>query len=291
MDEHIEYYTDLIAHLNEQINQENIKLFDYESMLLKEQQKLSEYSFFKRLFSNNKKFIYQLEKLAYKSTKTVEDYRQQIENHKEKFVSFGTQKMIEESEDLKNIEKQMDDFMELSENIKHMIGLMKQSKNETKDGLAYFKRGKNEEYKTDKSVCMDRAFHHFMSALNRANDLKRYMGLDGFTSIGEVTKLFNKNTLEIINDILSYDLTFNSTIIDKMKASTKHPYLDLLENKMDVLERIDRNFDMLILSFTREYDNMHEEHAELSVKKSDIANNYRVLFLNKIKKSNSLVIF
>ena len=54
MDEHIEYYTDLIAHLNEQINQENVKLFDYESMLLKEQMKLSEYSFFKRLFSNNK---------------------------------------------------------------------------------------------------------------------------------------------------------------------------------------------------------------------------------------------
>lgn len=291
MEEHIEYYTDLIAHLNEKINQENIKLFDYEALLLNEQKALSEYSFFKRLFSNKNKFIVQIENLVTKSTKAIETYREKIEENKETFVTFGTQKMIDESEDLKNIEKQMADYMVVCENIKHMIGLMKMSKNDTKDGLSYFRRAKNEDYKTDKSVCMARAFNHFMSALNRVNDLKRYMGLDGFTNIGEITRSFNKNTLEIINDILSYDVTFNSTIIDKMRSSTKHPYLDLLDNKMDVLERIDRNFDVLILSFTREYDNINEEHASLSSKRDDISNNYRVLFLNKIKKNSSLVIF
>lgn len=49
MEEHIEYYTDLIAHLNEKINQENIKLFDYEALLLNEQKALSEILFQKTI--------------------------------------------------------------------------------------------------------------------------------------------------------------------------------------------------------------------------------------------------
>jgi len=291
MDEHIEYYTDLIAHLNEQINQENIKLFDYESMLLKEQQKLSEYSFFKRLFSNNKKFIYQLEKLAYKSTQNVENHRNKIEEHKEKFVTFGTQKMIEESEELSNIEKEIAILVSVSSNVEHILELMKQSKSDTKNGISIFYRGRSETYKTDKSPCMERAFNYFLSALNRVNDMKRYMSLDGFSSVGETNQSFNKNILEIMNDILGYDITFNNVIIDKMRASTKHPHLDLLDNKIDVMERIDRNFDLLILSFTREHEKLLSDHSDMVIKKSEIENNYRVLFLNKIKKSNSLVIF
>jgi hypothetical protein len=291
MDEHIEYYTDLIAHLNEQINQENIKLFDYESMLLKEQQKLSEYSFFKRLFSNNKKFIFQLEKLAYKSTQNVEIYRKKIEDNKEKFVTFGTQKMIEESEELSNIEKTIENLVSVSDNIAHMLGLMKQSKNDTKNGMSYFFRGRSETYKSDKSPCMERAFNSFMSALNRVNDMKRYMSLDGFANVGDINKSFNKNTLEIMNDILIYDTMFNNVIIEKMRASTKHPHLDLLDSKIDVMERIDRNFDLLIISFTREHEKIQSDYSDMVIKKSEIENNYRLLFLNKIKKSSSLVIF
>lgn len=291
MEEHIEYYTDLIAHLNEQINQENIKLFDYEALLLNEQKALSEYSFFKRVFSNKNKFISNIENLVSRTIKTIENHRTKIEENKEKFVTFGTQKMIEDSEELKNIEKQIADYSVVSENINHMVELMKDSKNDTKNGINYFKSGKSQEYKTDKSRQMEKSFNFFMSALNRANDLKRYMGLDGFTNIGEMPNTFNKNTSEIINDILSCNTTFNSTIIDKMRASTKHPYLDLLENKVDMLERIDRNFDVLILSFIREFHNINQECANLADRRDEISNNYRTLFLNKIKKNSSLVIF
>ena len=202
MDEHIEYYTDLIAHLNEQINQENVKLFDYESMLLKEQMKLSEYSFFKRLFSNNKRFISQLEKLAYKSTQTVESYRRQIKDHKEKFVIFGTQKMIENSEELSNIDKEIDVCVSVAANIKHMLSLMNQSKSETKGGITSFKYGKNETYKANKKPHVEQSFNYFLSALNRVNDLKRYMNLEGFSASRE-DSTHNKNALEITNNILS----------------------------------------------------------------------------------------
>lgn len=291
MDEHIEYYTDLIAHLNEQINHENIKLFDFEAMLLKEQKTLSEYSFFRRIFSNNKKFISQLEKFVFKSTQSIENYRKQIEDHKERFVSFGTQQMIEESEELHNIEKQIAACVTVAENIKHMISLMNQSKTETKGGLYSFRIAKNESYKSQKKPHIEMSFNCFMSALNRVNDLKRYMSLEGFSAAGESTKSFNKNALEIINDILSYDTIFNNTIIERMKASTNYPHLDLLENKVDVMERIDRNFELLILSFTREHENIQSEYSDMVIKKDEIENNYRVLFLNKIKKSNSLVIF
>lgn len=290
MDEHIEYYTDLIAHINEQINQENIKLFDYESMLLKEQMKLSEYSFFKRLFSNNKRLILQLEKLAYKSTQTVAGYRSQIEEHKEKFVTFGTQKMIEESAELNDIEKEIADCVAVAGNINHMLSLMNRSKSDTKNGLSTFRIAKNETYKANKKAYVEQSFNYFMSSLNRVNDLKRYMNLEGFSSAND-SSAFNKNALEIINDILAYDTIFNNTVIERMRATTNYPHLDLLEHKIDVMERIDRNFELLLLSLTREHEKIQAEYADMVIKKDDIENNYRVLFLNKIKKSNSLVIF
>lgn len=291
MEEHIEYYTDLIAHLNEQINQENIKLIDYESMLIHEQKTLSEYSFFRRLFSNNKKFIIQLEKLVNKSTVNIENYKKSIEDNKEKFVIFGTQQMIEESTELSDIEKKIAGSITVSDNIRLMIVLMNQSKDDCRAGIKWSNGSKAESFKAGKNNYFEKSFNAFLSAINRANDLKRYMTLEGFSTIGDSNKAFNNNTLEVINDILSYDKIFSSNIIEKMKASTKNPHFELLENKIDVMERIERNFELLTISFNRELENIKAAYSDLIIKKSEIQNNYRVLFLNKIKRNNSLVIF
>lgn len=291
MEEHIEYYTDLIAHLNEQINQENIKLFEFESMLLKEQRTLSEYSFFRRLFSNNKKFILDLQKLVYRSTTTIENYRKQIEDNKEKFVSFGTQKMIEESAELKNLQMQISNCVDISTNIKHMTELMQTSQAEASSGLSYFNHSKSQNFKSQKKPYFEKCFTYFLSSINRVNDLKRYMGLDGFVGTDTANNSFTKNSMQLIDDILGYDTIFNSHIIERMRATTSNPHIDLLEHRIDVMERIDRNLELLILSFQREQTNIQSEYSDLVLKKDEIENNYRVLFLNKIKKTNGLAIF
>lgn len=291
MEEHIEYYTDFIAHLNKKINEENIKLLDYESMLLKEQRTLSEYSFFQRLLSNNRKFINQLEKLVAKTTKKIESYRQQIEDNKEKFVTFGTQKMIDDSAELKQIEQDILECVAVGENFKHMIMLVKVSIQETVHGVFHINQAQNYRFKRSKEPFYAKSFNCYLSALNRINDLKRFMTLDGFSKTTYTTEQVSKNISTIIEDTLNDTSVFNTPVIENLKDTTKKPHLELLTTKNESLSRIGRNLEILLFTLEREHEKIQSDYSDLLVRRDSVENNYRVLFLNRVKRNNSLVLF
>lgn len=291
MEEHIEYYTDFIAHLNEKINEENTKLLDYESMLLKEQRTLSEYSFFQRLLSNNRKFIGQLEKLVAKTTKNIENYRQQIEDNKEKFVTFGTQKMIDDSSELKKIEQDLLECVAVGENFKHMIMLVKVSINETIQGVNLVNHTKQFGFKHSREPFFEQSFNCYLSALNRINDLKRFMTLEGFSKTVYTENSVSKNIATIIDDTLNDTSIFNMSVIDKLKDATKYPHLELITSKSENTARIGRNLEILLFTLEREQEKIQMDYSDLLVRRDSVENSYRVIFLNRIKKSNSLVLF
>jgi len=291
MEEHIEYYTDFIAHLNEKIREENTKLLDYESMLLKEQRTLSEYSFFQRLFSSNRKFIHQLEKLVAKTTKNIEDYRNKIEDNKEKFVTFGTQKMIDESAELKKIEQDILECVAVGENFKHMIMLVKVSINDTLQGMHFINQSNTVTFKHSKEPFYVQGFNSYLSALNRINDLKRFMNLEGFSKTIYTEENVSKNINKIIEDTLSDTKIFSSAMLEKLKDTTKYPCLELLTTKYESLARIGRNLEILLFTLEREHEKIQSDYSDLIIRRESVENNYRVLFLNRIKKTNSLVLF
>jgi len=295
--EHIEYLIDLLSHFNNQKKMEQDKLLDYERLLMIERNTLKEKSIFTRWASGNLRFAKELENLIKHSEKNIDSINQKISDNKDLLLEQGVQQLMENSSQVLDFKVKIDHYNHLINNIQHIQKIIANAQEKNLIVLKNLESGKNQSIQSDKNRFFQKSFDNAEAVMALAADLKRYINLEHFINNKESDEVaFFNNIQTIVNDILVYKDTFSYNMLDLIRAKSsdfhqlsKYPSISLMSDKSAIIERISRNLDLLMMTFNQELKNINLIKTDILNKSSELENTYKIMFLNKIKKSDFLI--
>lgn len=268
LEEKITYYIAKINNIQKSIEIENDKIFQYENMLLEEKKKQEDRGFFTRLFIRNK-FISSIEKILKEHHKESENLDYLLKIEIQEFINIGIAE-IENNKKENSTDNVDNDLIKKVSYISNFIGIISEC-----------------QYKYD--IASER--------------LKKIVQNSSYTTIEEYKYVFDlfktvilkiASCYEVIN---KYNLFPNE--IDKINHSVSAILLcdNSLRNinKYQEIKGLRLEFeDMNInLKFLNTTFNLLEEEYKLKVEnisedKDKTLNNYKILFLNKLRNEYNL---